>query len=74
MNLSTNWQMNIGDVGMSDPNEIIEQCDRLIQKYEEGLVLVKRLRKQAIQVRNENSIWIETVNAWGVPLKVRKDK
>lgn len=70
---SMNWQMSIGGLGMSDPNEIIEQCDRLIQQYEEGLALVKRLRKQAIQVRDKNSVWIETVNAWGMPLKVRKD-
>lgn len=69
---SMNWQTNIGGRGMSDPRAIIEQCDVLIAKYEEGLKLAKRLRRDAIRELNRKSRWVETEDAWGRPVRVKK--
>ena len=56
----------------STPQEIVEQCDRLIERYEEGLALVKRLRRTAMkQIQWET---IETTDGWGRPIKMRRPK
>ena len=59
---------------MSDPQAIIEQCDRLIQRYEEGLALVKRLRRQAIEESRKGMVDRMVENAWGVPIRVRRPR
>lgn len=57
---------------MSDPNEIIEQCDVLIAKYEEGLKLVRKIRKDAVRERDRTARWVESEDAWGRPVRVKK--
>ena len=59
---------------MKNLNEIIEQCDRLIQQYEEGLALVKRLRRQAIEESRKGMVDRMVENAWGVPIRVRRPR
>lgn len=55
---------------MKNPNQIIEQCDVLIAKYEEGLRVVKEIRREALSSLPVKRELVE--NAWGEAIWVTR--
>lgn len=51
---------------MTDPHQIVEQIDRVIEGHEEAIELLKVLRRKVAAERKWNGR--ETVNAWGMPI------
>tara|TARA_R110002096_G_scaffold168632_1_gene339575 strand:+ start:172 stop:357 length:186 start_codon:yes stop_codon:yes gene_type:complete len=59
---------------MKDPESIINQCENMIKLYEEGILLCKKLRKQAIKEGRKNSRQKTVLNANGAYIRVWENK